>query len=49
MTYFSTSFAFFEKIFLPVGRENETVATVEEVNDLWRPGANDGIPLFDYL
>ena len=40
------SFAFFRKNYLPDGRVNETVATVEELSDLWKPGAMDGIPLF---
>ena len=38
------SFAFFQRIYLPDGRVNETVATVEELSDLWKPGAMDGIP-----
>ena len=25
---------------------NETVAKVEELSDLWKPGAMDGTPLF---
>ena len=29
------SFAFFQKYYLPDGRVNETVATVEELSDLW--------------
>ena len=40
------SFAFFQTNYLPDGRVNETVATVEDLSDLWRPGAKDGIPLF---
>ena len=40
------SFAFFQRIYLPDGRVNETVATVEELSDLWKPGAMDGIPPF---
>ena len=40
------SFAFFQLIYLPDGRVNETVATVEELSDLWKPGATDGIPSF---
>ena len=40
------SFAFFQRNFLPDGRVNETVATVEELSDLWKPGAMDGIPPF---
>ena len=40
------SFAFFQRNYLPDGRVNETVATVEELSDLWKPGALDGIPPF---
>ena len=40
------SFAFFQKNYLPDGRVNETVATVEELSDLWKPGAMDGISSF---
>ena len=40
------SFAFFQKNYLPDGRMNETVAKVEELSDLWKPGAVDGTPLF---
>ena len=40
------SFAFFQRNYLPNGRVNETVATVEELSDIWKPGAMDGIPLF---
>ena len=40
------SFAFFQRDYLPDGRVNETVATVEELSDLWKPGAMDGIPPF---
>ena len=40
------SFAFFRPNFLPDGRVNETVATVEELSDLWKSGAMDGIPPF---
>ena len=40
------SFAFFQKNYLPDGRVNETVATVEELSDLWKPGAMDGAPPF---
>ena len=39
-------FAFFQRNYLPDGRVNETVATVEELSDLWKPGAMDGIPPF---
>ena len=40
------SFAFFQRNYLPDGRVNETVATVEVLSDLWKPGAMDGIPPF---
>ena len=40
------SFAFFQRNYLPDGRVNETVATVEELSDLSKPGAMDGIPPF---
>ena len=40
------SFAFFQRNYLPDGRLNETVAKVEEMSDLWKPGALDGIPPF---
>ena len=40
------SFAFFQSNYLPDGRVNETVAKVEELSDLWKPGAMDGIPPF---
>ena len=40
------SFAFFQRNYLPDGRMNETVAKVEELSDLWKPGAMDGTPLF---
>ena len=40
------SFAFFHRSFLPDGRVNETVATVEKSSDLWKPGAMDGISHF---
>ena len=36
------SFAFFQRNYLPDGRVNETGATVEELSDLWNPGAMDG-------
>ena len=35
------SFAFFQTNNLPDGRVNETVATVEELSDIWKPGAMD--------
>ena len=40
------SFAFYQKNYLTEGRVNETVATIEELGDLWKPGAMDGIPPF---
>ena len=40
------SFAFFQRNLLPDGRVNETVATVEELSDLWKPVTMDGIPPF---
>ena len=40
------SFAFFQRNYLKYGRVNETVATVEELIDLWKPGAMDGVQPF---
>ena len=40
------SFAFFQRNYLSDGRLNETVAKVEELSDLWKPGAMDGTPPF---
>ena len=40
------SFAFFQRNYLPDGRLNETVAKVEELSDLWKPGAMDVTPPF---
>ena len=40
------SLAFFQRNYLPDGRANETVATVEELSDLWKTGAMDGFPPF---
>ena len=40
------SSAFFQRNYLPEGRVNETVAKVEELSDLWKPRALDGIPPF---
>ena len=40
------SFAFFHRSYLIEGRVNETVATVEVLSDLWKPGAMDAIPPF---
>ena len=38
------SFAFLQRNYLLDERVNETVATVEELSDLWKPGAMRGIP-----
>ena len=40
------SFAFFQRSYLADGQMNETVAKVEELSDLLKPGAMDGTPLF---
>ena len=40
------SFAFFQRNYSADGRMNETVAKVEELSDLWKPGAMDGTPPF---
>ena len=40
------SFAFFQRNYLPHGRVKETVATVEELTDLWKHGAMDGVLWF---
>ena len=40
------NFAFFQRNYLPDGRMNETVAKVEELSDLWKPGAVDETPPF---
>ena len=40
------SLAFFQRNYLPDGQVNETVATVEELSDLWKPGVMDGSPQF---
>ena len=40
------SFAFFQRNYLPDARMNEVVAKVEELSDLWKPGAMDGTPPF---
>ena len=40
------SLAFFQKNYLQDGRVNKTVATVEELSDLWKPGPLDGVPPF---
>ena len=39
-------FAFFQKIYLPDGRLEERVPTVEVLSFFWKAGASDGIPLF---
>ena len=39
------SFAFFQRNYLADGRMNETVAKVEELSDLWKPGIMDGTTL----
>ena len=36
------SFVFFQRNYLPDGRVNETVATFEEMSDIWKPGAMEG-------
>ena len=36
------SFAFFQTNYLPDGRMNKTVAKVEKLSHLWKPGAMDG-------
>ena len=38
------SFAFFQRNYLSDGRVNQTVTTVEELKNLWKPGAMDGVP-----
>ena len=40
------SFAVFQRNYLRDGRMNEKVAKVEELSDLWKPGAMDGTPPF---
>ena len=40
------SSAFFQRNYLADGRMNETVAKVEDLSDLWKPGAMDGTPPF---
>ena len=40
------SFAFFQRKNLQDGQVNETVATVEELSNLWKPRAMDGVPPF---
>ena len=43
---FRVNFAFFQKNNLPDGRLNKTVATVEDLGDLCKPGAMDGMSPF---
>ena len=40
------NFAFFQRNYLPDGRVNATVATVQELSVLWKPGAVDEFPPF---
>ena len=40
------TFALFQRNYLPDGQMNETVAKVEELSDLWKPGVMDGTPPF---
>ena len=40
------SFALLQRNYLPDGRVNELVVAVEELSDLWKPGAMDGTPPF---
>ena len=40
------SFVIFQRIYLPDGRMNETVGTVEELIEFWKAGAMDGTPRF---
>ena len=40
------SFAFLQTNYSPDGRVNESVATVEELSDCWKPEAMDGVPPF---
>ena len=40
------SFAFFQKVYLPDGRVKKTVATLEELSEIYKPGAMDGVPPF---
>ena len=40
------SFELFQKILLPDVQLKETVSTVEESSDLWKPGGMVGIPSF---
>ena len=39
-------FAFFQRNYTPDGRMNKTVAKVEELSDLLKPGAMDRTPPF---
>ena len=40
------SFAFVQKMYLPDGRVKKTVATLEELSKLCKPGEMDGVPPF---
>ena len=40
------SFSIFQRNYRPDGRVKETFAKVEDLGDLWKPGAMDGFPLF---
>ena len=40
------SFAIHQRNFLQDGRVNKAVTTVEELSDLWKPGAKNGVPPF---
>ena len=40
------NFAIFQQNYVPNGRVNETVASIEQLKDLWKPGAMDGNPAF---
>ena len=39
------SLAFFQRYYLLEGWINETIATVDELSDLWTTGAMDGVPV----
>ena len=39
------SLAFFQTYYLLEGWINETIATVDELSDLWTTGAMDGVPV----
>ena len=40
------SCAFFQRNYLPDEQVNKTVATVEDLSDIWKPVAMDGVPPF---